>query len=400
MNTKITEEKVFKATKPRRDLAVIPSKGYFVVLSVTIVLLLSFLVAFFAVFASVDGDNGGSSGGAVNGGVGDFNDGDDDNNGNANANGGNSNNNPQSQPNSSSIGAGVSVDGNSLGKTVAKRSSYLSKSSASVKKIGEQRRSDNIILVDLDTYESIAEKSADTRIYPASMTKVMSLLVACENAKSLKAKLTVTKDICKYAVDMDGSGFLSEKNNLGDELSVQDLLYLTSYKSDTIAVIMLAKHVAGNEEAFVKLMNKKAQELGLKNTHFDNVTGLHSDNNYTTCREMAAIMAYALDNPLCNELLTSIKAYKLNLASNDYTLWSPSWYQSRFSENPKLSTVTVKGGKTGYIDESGFCLVSYAVGRNSGKKYVQVSVGEPKGSGFTEALSVEDIKYVYNTYAN
>ena len=395
MNTKITEEKVFKATKPKRDVAVMPSKGYFVILTVTIVLLLSFLIAFFAVFASTNDGGRGNSGGAVNNGVDDFNaDGDGD------ANVGNANDNSQSKPNSSFIGAGTSVGGNSLGKTVAKRSSYISRSSSNVKKIGEQRRSDNIILVDLDSYESIAEKSADTRIYPASMTKVMSLLVACENAKSLKTKLTVTKDICKYAVDMDGSGFLSEKNNLDDELSVQDLLYLTSYKSDTIAVIMLAKHVAGSEEAFVKLMNKKAQELGLTNTHFDNVTGLHSDNNYTTCREMAAIMAYALDNPLCNELLTSIKAYKLNLASNDYTLWSPSWYQSRFSENPKLSTVTVKGGKTGYIDESGFCLVSYAVGRNSGKKYIQVSVGEPKGSGFTEALSVEDIKYVYNTYAN
>lgn len=391
MNTKITEEKIFKSAPPRRDAAVMPSKGYFVILTVTIVLILSFLIAFFAVFASIDDGETGNNGGVSNNGVGDFNANDDD----VGDNGGNA----PSTPGSSSIGAGVSVGGNSLGKTVAKRASYISQSSSNVKRIGEQRRSDNIILVDLDTYESIAEKSADTIIYPASMTKVMSLLVACENAKSLKAKLKVTKDVCKYAVDMDGSGFLSEKNNLDDELTVQDLLYLTSYKSDTIAVIMLARYVAGSEEAFVKLMNKKVQELGLQNTHFDNVTGLHSDNNYTTCREMAAIMAYALDNPLCNELLTSIKPYKLTLESNDYTLWSPSWYQSRFSEMPKLSTVTVKGGKTGYIDESGFCLVSYAEGRSSGKKYIQVSVGEPKGSGFTEALSVEDIKYIYNTYA-
>ena len=103
-------------------------------------------------------------------------------------------------------------------------------------------------------------------------------------------------------------------------------------------------------------------------------------------------MAYALENPLCKELLTSTKPYKFTTNSSSYTLWSPSWYRDRLSSKPKLNTVTVTGGKTGYIDESGYCLVSYAVGSSSGKRYIQVVVGDTKSS--------DNVKYVYNNFAN
>lgn len=377
MNTKISEEQIKKAHTPKVDRAIMPGPTYFVILGVTVVLLLSFLIAFFAVFANQTVGNNSNN---VNIDI-----------PQNNSSSGNSNN--SSNNSSGVIGGGLSDKGNALGKTNPKRSSYISKSATNVANVGEEIRSNNVILVDLDTYESIAEKSADTIIYPASMTKVMSILVACENLKSLKTKLTVTKELTDYAHKMGGSGIGLE---VGDELTTQDLLYLTAYSSDTVAVIMLAKHVAGSEEKFVNLMNNKARELGLKNTNFDNCTGLHSDNNYTTCREMAAIMAYALEHPLCKELLTSYTKYSI---ADKYGIYS-SWYSARFNNNPRLDTVTVKGGKTGYIDESGFCLVSYAESRSIGKRYIQVIVGEPKGSGLTEELSVRDVKYVYNTYAN
>jgi D-alanyl-D-alanine carboxypeptidase (penicillin-binding protein 5/6) len=297
----------------------------------------------------------------------------------------NTNKNP-----STVIGGGLSEGGNSLGKTVPRRSSYISRTAANVANISDDRAVDNVILIDLSTYESIAEKAADTKIYPASMTKVMSLLVACENLKSLTTKLTVSKKYIDYAYQTGGSLFGVQQ---GDELDTQDLLYLTSYWSDTVAVMMLAEHIAGTEEEFVKLMNAKAHELGLKNTRFDNCTGLFSEDNYTTCREMAAIMAYALEHPLCRELLTSTKPYKIMIDEKPaYTLWSPSWYRERLSNKPTLNTVTVSGGKTGYIPESGHCLVSYAVGTSSGKRYIQVVVVDNKAG--------EDIKYVYNNFAN
>ena len=363
MNTKTSEVQRRNTRMQQRDKAIIPGPKYFIILVTTIILIFSFSVAFCAVFIKQLID--------VNADV-DVNDVDPPTN---------------------------SVEG-PINPTIPKRQSYISKTSSSSSNVGNQIRSSNVILVDLSTYESIAEKGADEIIYPASMTKVMSILVVCERARNLNKKLKVTKDIADYAARMGGSGFLSGKTNLDDQLTVRDLLYLTSYYSDTIAVIMLARHIAGSEEKFVKLMNDKAKSLGLKNTNFDNCTGLHSENNYSTCREIAAIMAYALDNSLCRQILTSTSVYKISTNSNNYTLWYPSWYgPDRFAQKNKLETVTVKGGKTGYIDESGVCLVSYAEGNGNLKRYIQVIVGLPKGSGLTEADSTREVKFVYNNYA-
>lgn len=389
MSIKLSEAKHSYADKKRVDRAIMPGRAYFVILATTVILLLSFTVAFFAVFAKTGGgylsdeedysQNGGEASPNSN------------NSGNSN-NSNNSNNSGNS--NSGAIGSGLSIGGNAPSKTTPKRTSYISKTSSGVVNLTDQILSNNVILIDLDNYTSIVEKSADTKIYPASMTKVMSLLVACENLKSLKTTLTVTQDTVDYMAKMGGSGVGLK---VGEELDTQDLLYLTAYQSDTVAVLMLAKHIAGSEAKFVDLMNAKARSLGLtRTTRFANCTGLYDDNNYTTCREMAAIFAYALENPLCRELLTSYKAYSVN---GKYTLYS-TWYSGRFDDNPRLNTVTVKGGKTGYIDESGFCLVSYAESRSSGKEYIQVIVGQPQGSGLREDLSVKDIKYVYNNYAN
>jgi D-alanyl-D-alanine carboxypeptidase (penicillin-binding protein 5/6) len=124
---------------------------------------------------------------------------------------------------------------------------------------------------------------------------------------------------------------------------------------------------------------------------------------------MAAIMAYALDNTLARRILLSTEtksfvAYKGNTDEKTVTYYaSPDWYQTdggtRFKGNVKLETVTVKGGKTGYTDEAGVCLVSYAESNSTGKCYINVIVGKPKGSGVKESVSVADVKCIYNTYA-
>ena len=363
MNTKISDKQEIKIRETKPDKAIMPGPAYFVILTVTIILLLSFTIAFFAVFARQSSGN-------------DLNDIDGDQ--------------PQQD---NSIGSG----GN---QTVPKKSNYISKSAAGVQMIGDQINSENVILVDIDKNESIAEKGADDIIYPASMTKVMSLLVACENAKNLNKRLTVSQKTIDYAYSMGGSLFGVKR---GDELTVKDLLYLTSYFSDTVAILMLAEHIAGSEAKFVELMNEKVDALHLKNTHFDNCTGLFSENNYSTCREMAAIMAYALENSFCKKLLTSTEAYKITEPGGGplYTLRSPSWYSQRLGNNPKLETVTVKGGKTGFIDESGYCLLSYAEGE-SGRRYIQVVIGDKLTviNQKNKIWSANDVKFVYNNYAN
>lgn len=259
-------------------------------------------------------------------------------------------------------------------------------------------KSNNTILVKVgaDSLVSVVEKNADTKMYPASMTKVMTLIVACERVTDLNKKLEVTAEIAQFAEDNDGSG---AGLKAGESYTVEDLLYLISYKSDTIASILIAEHIAGSEAAFVELMNEKAQSLGLVGTHFANCTGLYHAENYSTCRDIATIMAYALDNEMAFRVLSSYTGYKMTVGGVECTFYS-GWYsgKARFADNPRLSTVTVKAAKTGYIDESGISLVSYAVGKD-GSKYINVIVGKPKGSGLTETMSTAEVKLLYNTYA-
>ena len=285
--------------------------------------------------------------------------------------------------------------------TTPSRSSYKSVRGEGADTLSNEIQSNNTILVELDGYTSIAEKGADAKIYPASMTKVMTLLVICENVTDLTEKLTVTEEMVQYKKDNDGSG---ENFKAGEALTVKDFIYLVIYDSNTIACQILAEHIAGSEAALVEMMNAKAESLGLTNTHFTNVTGLYNAEHYSTCREIAAIMAYALENQLAKKVLTSFEGYPINVydGNSDTVLRTllvyTDWYSGRLKDNPKMKTVTVKAGKTGYVDESGVSLVSYAESAD-GKKYINVIVGKPKGEGLSESISTSDVKYVYNNYA-
>ena len=352
-----------------------PGQKYWIILFTTIVLLIAFTVSFFVILLVEEADDEYS--GIVN----------------------------EQSTNKKPV---VNTNKDPLYPTVATRSDYVADSSSASQQIGEQIKSNNAVLVELGSYQAIAEKDADAKIYPASMTKVMTLLVACENVTSLTKKLVVTQEAIDYKRAQGGSGLLVD-SSLGDAFTIEDLLYILSYDSDTIACLLLAKEVAGSEEAFVELMNEKARSLGLTSTHFTNSTGLHNEDHYSTCREIAAIMAYALDNTLARRILLSTEdkkfiAYKGNTDTVEVNYYgSPDWYQikegSRFKGNVKLETVTVKGGKTGYTDEAGVCLVSYAESNSTGKCYINVIVGKPKGSGVTESVSTDDVKYIYNNYA-
>ena len=356
-----------------------PGQKYWIILFTTVVLLIAFTASFF-VLLFLDGADDGYK---------DFND-------------------DQGVSSSTNKKPNVNTNKEPIYPTVPTRNNYVAESSGFSQQIGGLIQSNNAVLVELGSYQAIAEKDADAKIYPASMTKVMTLLVACENVTSLSKKLTVTQEAIDYKRAQGGSGLLVD-SSLGDAFTIEDLLYILSYDSDTIACLLLAKEIAGSEAAFVDMMNAKARSLGLTSTHFTNSTGLHNEEHYSTCREMAAIMAYALDNTLARRILLStetksFEAYKGNTDEKTVTYYaSPDWYQTdggtRFKGNVKLETVTVKGGKTGYTDEAGVCLVSYAESNSTGKCYINVIVGKPKGSGVKESVSVADVKCIYNTYA-
>ena len=289
--------------------------------------------------------------------------------------------------------------------TVETRASYKPVTSGSVVDISDAIGANNAMLVKVtgDSLVSTHEKAADTQIYPASITKVMTLIVACERVTDLKAKLTVTKELADFAAENDGSG---AGLKVGDSYTVEDLLYLISYKSDTIASMLIAEYIGGDQAGFVALMNQKAAALGMSGTHFENCTGLYHKDHYSTCRDIATMMAYALDNELAYTILTSYKGRPLTVGGVDCTFYA-GWYSGRpnqnnlgFADNPVITSVRVLGGKTGYTDESGFTFVTVAQDKNDPSvKYINVMIGKPKGQGYTASIFMNDYKKIYNTYA-
>lgn len=261
------------------------------------------------------------------------------------------------------------------------------------------------ILIDLNSFTSVAEKNADAKIYPASMTKVMTLVVACEALAQknvdLNTELTVDSEMIKFAYAEEGSGKMKTLASAGTKFRINDLLYLIAYDSDTIASMMIANYIAGDEPSFVALMNQKVAELGMSSTtHFANSTGLHHAENYSTCRDIAAIMAYAKDNAHAWKLLSSTGSRQIRSTDGKVSFSvTPTWFVDRFATKNTLSTVTVKGGKTGFTDQSGMCLVSYAEGAQS--SYIQVicaKAADGTGGGVSAKDSTEEVKKIYNTY--
>ena len=292
---------------------------------------------------------------------------------------------------------------------------YVSKTSGSVQQISGIA-SEAAILVKVNGNISIAEKNADVRVHPASMTKLMTLIVACENMTTTNTLLTVEQWMEDYRYAEGGSGIGMK---VGQQISVEDTLYLISFCSDTLACLMIAKHIAGSEQAFVKLMNDKARELGLNNTHFANTTGLYDDKTngsrgvandytYTTCRDMAAIMNYAMNNTAVKKIITSVNhgmpVYRNNVQE---TSFSPStrWYSNpnRFNNNSNISSTTkVIAGKTGGEDIPSSCFVTVAQNSSTGEEYICVVIGRinQSGASVSEKQSTSDTRKVYLNYIN
>lgn len=284
-------------------------------------------------------------------------------------------------------------------KTTPSRSSYTISDASDFQTItGISSR--YAVLIDLDHYRAVAGLNADAQICPASMTKIMTVLVACENLKDTYDLVEITQEDVKYQSDHGGSGY-----NLvaGEKYTVKDLLYLIYFESDTAACLAMSRYIAGSETSFVTLMNNKVKEMGLTQTKFTNSTGLDIDgeNYYTTCREMGAILAYALENSLANKILTNTGSYYLQggNATHKGQPISPGWRvdSGRLgSTTPKDTKVTIQAGKTGWEDVSGSCLITLAR-TASGKQYIQVIVGGSQS--IKNPTGTADVKTIYNTYA-
>ena len=252
-------------------------------------------------------------------------------------------------------------------------------------------------LADLSTGKIIASRKADEVIYPASMTKVMTLIVVVENLpseSSLRDVITVSSEVYEEMKRQGSSGIGMEA---GEKLTVEAMLYALMLKSDGIAACELARYVAGDMKTFVALMNKKAQDMGLENTHFENPTGLFHKNHKSTSREIASIMAYAMNMRLCRKIMLT-QAYTAPCVGADGATFDYNLYHNlivtqfdKIQPNQPKS-VKVAAGKTGFTDESRFCLVTYAESAD-GHGYVCVTA---KSDSYADCIA--DYLTIYNTY--
>lgn len=219
------------------------------------------------------------------------------------------------------------------------------------------------ILIDLDTNKVLAAKSAQEKIYPASMTKIMTLIVAYENVSDTDATYTFKAEMLDELFRQNASvaGF-----SAGESVPVKDLFYGCILPSGADATGALAEYVAGSEEAFAVLMNKKAAAMGLKNTHFVTASGLHDDNHYSTCEDMAAILRYAVNNTGMREILSAYQYTTTKTAEHPDGITLTSTLKSRMSGN-EAAGVFVQGGKTGYTIEGRNCLATFAANCTEGQ---------------------------------
>uniref|UniRef100_UPI004056C0F8 D-alanyl-D-alanine carboxypeptidase family protein n=1 Tax=Agathobacter sp. TaxID=2021311 RepID=UPI004056C0F8 len=238
----------------------------------------------------------------------------------------------------------------------------------------EEIISSNIILVDESTDTIIAERGAMERISPASMTKVLTILVAAEHIseQDLDDTFTITFEITDYAYVNDCSTVGFENDEV---VTVRDLFYGTILPSGGDAAVGLATYAAGSHEAFVDMMNEKLEELGLADSaHFTNCVGLYDENHYCTAYDMAIIMKAALQNELCKEVLSTRCYTTTQTEQHPEGIVISNWFLRRIEDKDNDTGGEVLGGKTGYVVESKSCAVSYGMFAG-GTPYICVAAG-------------------------
>lgn len=247
----------------------------------------------------------------------------------------------------------------------------------------------NIYCVNMKTNKVVAAKNPQAKAYPASTTKIMTALVAIENLDNLDETFTMTYEITDpmFAAKATVAGFLSS-----EVITMEDLLYGCILPSGGDAALALATHISGGEEEFVKLMNKRAKKLGLLNTNFTNCTGLFDKNHYSTAEDMAVILRAALENDLCKKILCTNRYTSSKTEQHpDGIEMQNTIFQYMYGSEPEGATVLA--GKTGFVNESGYCFASYGKS-DKGTDYVIVTFG---GTG--KWPSVNSLIDLYSDFA-
>lgn len=247
--------------------------------------------------------------------------------------------------------------------------------------------SEFVYIYNVDSDKVLYEKNAEERMYPASITKIMSVLVAIEEIMDLDEMFTLPEAAFTTLLEDNASvvGYQA-----GDIVSIRDLLYGTLLSSGADAARSLAIRVAGSEENFVHKMNEKAASLGLHDTHFVNCTGLHDDNHYSTAKDLANLLKAALQNEIFQEVFA---AERYNAAPTTSHPNGISMVSTRVQMEAAagIEEDFITGSKTGYTLEGGLCLASTAAYENA--HYIMIT-----GNAGNDVSTYMHVKDTYTLY--
>lgn len=244
-----------------------------------------------------------------------------------------------------------------------------------------------VVLEDLQSGAVLLDKQGAEKAYPASLTKMMTALVALECFSDLSQTVVLT--------DRDFAGLFEQNASMAgfqpnQEVQIRDLLYGLILPSGAEAAAALANHSAGSQEAFVALMNQKAHSLGMEDTHFVNTTGLHDPEHYTTARDMSTLLYTALQNPDFRAIFTAERRSTRETATHPGITFHSTLFQDL--ESPAFPGGQLLGGKTGYTQEAGLCLASLA--EKDGREYILITMDAP-GDHNTEPFHILDAFTIY-----
>ena len=240
------------------------------------------------------------------------------------------------------------------------------------------------ILMESSTGEIIYERNSDEKLAPASMTKMMSLILIMEAIENGNIKLDQIVTVSENASKMGGSQIYLEAN---EKMSVDDLLKGICMASANDAVVALAETIYGSEEEFVKEMNKKARLLGLKNTNFMNATGLDEENHYSSARDMALI---------ARELIKHDKVLEYSSRYEDYLRENTNKKFWLVNTNKLIKTYEgMDGLKTGFTESAGYCLTATA--KRNNMRLIGVVMNE-ESSNIRNSDMTELLNYGFSLY--
>ncbi|KTD17221.1 D-alanyl-D-alanine carboxypeptidase family protein [Legionella jordanis] len=230
------------------------------------------------------------------------------------------------------------------------------------------------ILIDVNSGKIIAEKNSDQKLPPASLTKMMTLFVISNALQNQQIHLTDTVRISRDAWKTGGSRMFVKE---GQQVSIEDLLKGIIVDSGNDACVAMAEHLGGSEQGFSEIMNQQAQNLGMKDSHFTDSTGLPDENHYTTAKDLAI---------LGRALILNFPQY--------YEWYKQKWFTYNGIRQPNRNRLLwrdnqVDGIKTGHTNEAGFCLVSSA--KRDNMRLLAVVMGSP-----TDAARADDSERLLN----